>query len=567
MATILPILSESDLNSLPSQAEAKFYRAIRDQLPSSDIVLHSRTFVAKNATGNMTDGEADFVLFSKDYGILIIEVKGGGVSHNPETGWLSVDRHQISHSIKNPFLQAKSQKFSILNHLKSYRIWNQLKLRVTAGHAVMFTDISDCTSLVGIDSPIEIIGSKNDLSDIRAWTKKVLQFWSKQSPTGFGSAGMDIVNHIFCKPVSVKPLMRDLLSSDDEVRINLTNEQAKVLRTLSRHKRAGICGPAGTGKTVLAVEKAKMLNEMGKKVLLLCYNKPLGASIFKQFDRTSEVHVFTFHQYCEHLINSARKKFNIDYLLFAKSDIPGADLFDEVYPLAATYAIEKFGEIAQYDAVIIDEGQDFGEEYWLTIEMSIKSTDESWLYIFFDENQKLYKRNSSFPISEDHTFPLTKNCRNAKPIHNLAYNYYIGDQIDDSNIVGTDPVLLIDDAEQIQAKRIYKEIRNLIQKETISADDIAVLVIASPKNEYYRQLNDEIKNQNLIKFSFEEHNIPHAVIVDTVKHFKGLERNVVFLWIDDLSLASERELYVGISRAKSILYIVGNSSVRSIIEV
>lgn len=565
MASVYPILSESELNSLPSQAEAKFYRAIRDQLPSSDIVLHSRTYVARNSSGNMTDGEADFVLFSKDYGILIIEIKGGGVSYYPETGWLSVDRHQVSHTIKNPFLQAKSQKFSILNHLKSYRIWNQLNLRVTAGHAVTFTDISDGISLVGIDSPIDIIGTKKDVLDLRDWTKKVLQFWSKQSPTGFGSAGMDIVNHIFCKSVSVRPLMRDLLSSDDEVRINLTNEQAKVLRTLSRHKRAGICGPAGTGKTVLAVEKAKMLSEMEKKVLLLCYNKPLGASIFKQFDRNDNVHVFTFHQYCEHLIHSARKRFNIDYLLIAKSDLPGTDLFDDIYPLAATYAVEKFGEIAQYDAIIIDEGQDFGEEYWLTIEMSINSNNESWLYIFFDENQILYRRSSDFPISEDQTFPLTKNCRNAKPIHKLAYNYYAGDQIDDSNIVGTEPVLLIDDSEQLQAKKIHKEIKNLIQNESISVDDIAVLVIASPKNQYYQQLNNEIKNQNLIKFSFEEHNASSAVIVDTVKRFKGLERNVVFLWIDDVTLASERELYVGISRAKSILYLVGNSSIRTII--
>jgi len=57
------------------------------------------------------------------------------------------------------------------------------------------------------------------------------------------------------------------------------------------------------------------------------------------------------------------------------------------------------------------------------------------------------------------------------------------------------------------------------------------------------------------------------VLIDTVKRFKGLESEIVFLWgIDDIHLnPSEDLLYVGISRAKSILYLVGSNASLEII--
>ena len=39
MTTIIPELSDAQLADLPSQAEAKVYRAFRDDLPSDFVVL------------------------------------------------------------------------------------------------------------------------------------------------------------------------------------------------------------------------------------------------------------------------------------------------------------------------------------------------------------------------------------------------------------------------------------------------------------------------------------------------------------------------------------------------
>jgi superfamily I DNA/RNA helicase len=49
------------------------------------------------------------------------------------------------------------------------------------------------------------------------------------------------------------------------------------------------------------------------------------------------------------------------------------------------------------------------------------------------------------------------------------------------------------------------------------------------------------------------------VLLETVNRFKGLESQIIFLWgLDGLDLrANEELLYVGLSRAKSLLIIYG----------
>src|SRR3546814_3045172 len=57
---------------------------------------------------------------------------------------------------------------------------------------------------------------------------------------------------------------------------------------------------------------------------------------------------------------------------------------------------------------------------------------------------------------------------------------------------------------------------------------------------------------------------PHSITVDTVARFKGLERAIIILWgLDNSDPQRDREtLYVGMSRAKSILYLCGTPADR-----
>ncbi len=559
MARLYPLLTDSQLGELPSQAEATVYRCLRDQLDDSYFVIHSKSFVARRKDGGHKDGEADFVIFSAKSGLMIVEVKGGGVTYDPATGWRSIDRMGRAHNIKDPVAQAKSQKYAILNQLQSNHLWAAMRLRIPIGHAVLFPDIETNAAFRLPESPSAIIGCKSVLKDVSIWLKNVYQFWQGKDHTPLGNEGLRVVEQILCQPIDVRPLLRDILDVDNKLRIRLTNEQAAVLRTLARHKRAVIVGAAGTGKTMLAVEKARMLALAGANVLLLCYNKALGVTLNRQFTKDDKVLACTFHQFCQRCVQQCIENGIQDPLNRAKEEVPNDDYYDIQMPLAAFYAIEELGDALRFDAIVIDEGQDFGEEYWLPIEMALRSSNDSWLYIFYDENQRLYSRVSTFPVPEYDTFPLTKNCRNSKPVHDLAYRYYDGEAVDDSGIDGMNPITVESHSVHSQAKQIAKLVTKLIQDEGVNPESIAVLIAGHPKECFY----DLLKSEPLPKhasWSREEHFQKNSVLMDTVKRFKGLERDVIFLWVNQEAVSNDALMYVGISRAKSVLYVVGDNA-------
>lgn len=81
-----------------------------------------------------------------------------------------------------------------------------------------------------------------------------------------------------------------------------------------------------------------------------------------------------------------------------------------------------------------------------------------------------------------------------------------------------------------------------------------------PKGSFYNLLRRESLPRP-VRWSREEHFQEGSVLMDTVKRFKGLERDIIFLWLDQASTSEDALMYVGISRAKSVLYFVGDSEI------
>ncbi|MDH4225905.1 MAG: NERD domain-containing protein, partial [Deltaproteobacteria bacterium] len=76
-----------------SEAERRFYAACAEQLDDHWDVFHSVAWLGKNEKGHR-DGEADFVVAHPDWGALVVEVKGGGISFESQSGkWSSRDRY------------------------------------------------------------------------------------------------------------------------------------------------------------------------------------------------------------------------------------------------------------------------------------------------------------------------------------------------------------------------------------------------------------------------------------------------------------------------------------------
>ncbi|HQX08268.1 MAG TPA: ATP-binding domain-containing protein, partial [Zoogloea sp.] len=120
------------------------------------------------------------------------------------------------------------------------------------------------------------------------------------------------------------------------------------------------------------------------------------------------------------------------------------------------------------------------------------------------------------------------------------------------------------DKVDIQADSVAKRVRQWVQVEGLKPEDVAVLVAKRPKALVYELLTQRTEAAGA-KWALEAHGTAKSVLVDTVARFKGLEAQAVILWVGDevVDEAHWETLYVGTTRAKSLLNIVGSLKVVS----
>ena len=180
--------------------------------------------------------------------------------------------------------------------------------------------------------------------------------------------------------------------------------------------------------------------------------------------------------------------------------------------------------------------------------------------MFYDDNQNIYSRVCTFPITET-PFPLSVNCRNTLQIHNAAYKYYKGEPVEPSDMRGEEIKYEIANGIENQALKISNIIVQLIKLEKILPNDITILIADSIHKKNYFSALRSCTFPKPVQIFEDGKNDSNSILITTISRFKGLESQVIFLWgLDHIDLFSIRDrLYVGISRAKSLLYIVGNS--------
>ncbi len=187
------------------------------------------------------------------------------------------------------------------------------------------------------------------------------------------------------------------------------------------------------------------------------------------------------------------------------------------------------------------------------------SSSDSYFYVFGDENQALYDQGFVSEIG-GRVCSLDINCRNGSAIHDLAYRHYSGDLVYSFELPGS--VIWLEANSVLEGSKIItSEIRTLLSR-GVKPEEITVLVTGEPKVDYIDEL---IKRRlgNGLKWRSAEEEVPvnfsSEIVIDSVKRFKGLENSVVFVWgAEEADRRSIREImYVGFSRATSLLYVVG----------
>lgn len=352
-----------------------------------------------------------------------------------------------------------------------------------------------------------------------------------------------------------------------------------------------IYGIAGSGKTVLLIARARLLSKQKPniKILMLCYNVVLATYLRKNLRGCPNVTVQHFDGWSK--ANDCTRIREID----ESSEDLGARFLDKLR--------NGCYDTRRYDAVLIDEAQDFDVSWFKCVLEAMKDPKHGDLVIVADGSQGLYKsRKISWKqigikaqgrtISKN--FGLNKNYRNSGPIVELAAifarNSEAEQQTEDSIRAlfvdpskcqrphGMKPVLVESYNREAECTKVMNIAINLLQGNwfgksipSLKPEEIAILYPMASSRE---KVNLKGLIQGLGKFApvvwlnespaSRELVTKPGIKIQTVHSAKGLQyRAVILMWADllprsfsDTNEAEERcVMYVGMTRPEDYLVI------------
>ncbi|MBP8018417.1 MAG: NERD domain-containing protein [Hylemonella sp.] len=203
------------------------------------------------------------------------------------------------------------------------------------------------------------------------------------------------------------PLMAELDDRQKEI-VNSRNEKF--------HRR--LRGPAGCGKSVILAARAAKLAGEGKRVLLVTFNITLINYLLDYAVRYSlsgkvrtQLEAWNFHYWCK--VMAAKTGHWGDYgALWGAAEDTDEDANQDALNISlasetAKWLVDLEPE-DKYDAIFVDEGQDFREDWWKALMCALTPGGE--MLLCADKAQNIYG------VSNAWTDDATRGTKLAKPI-------------------------------------------------------------------------------------------------------------------------------------------------------
>jgi Nuclease-related domain len=248
---------------LKSTAEGKVFDALAAQLDDAWDVFHSVGMVIRDPGTGASDDEADFVLVHPDDGVLVLEVKGGGIECR-HGAWSRIVKGGGVEPMPDPFQQAVDHSWSLRRKIDEVDGWRAKDLFVV--HALSFPDISVHELVLAPDAPPEIVLDRRSLADLQAAIGQALAFHrgARERRRPPGPDGVAMLRSLLAPQVRIEVPLATAYADEERQLVELTEEQAALLSRFGRDRRMDVIGCAGSGKTMLAVEQATRLAGQGR---------------------------------------------------------------------------------------------------------------------------------------------------------------------------------------------------------------------------------------------------------------------------------------------------------------
>ncbi|MEZ4503573.1 MAG: NERD domain-containing protein [Dehalococcoidia bacterium] len=546
MARMLPAVISSGVPS-PGEREV-FTRLANDPSTADWVVLHSLDLAEHR---RQVSGEADFVVIIPGQGVVVLEVKACESLSRDDRGWYY--GRSTEPDARGPFRQAADAMHS----LRTVVVRNAPHLdRVVFCSAVLFTYVPfrvrspEWHAWQVIDGPAfrsrplgQLLTGVIDAARRHlAATPSAKWFEPRSSsPTSTEVARLVEVLRPSFEFFETRRGRSERL--DEEVK-HYTQEQFAALDRMATNDRVLFAGPAGTGKTLLAIEAARREAAAGRHTLLVCFNRLLGQSLERQTaDLPPLVETRTLHA---------------EMLRVAGCEVPAdADIafWNGALPEAAVNA-RLAGDSDQYDSLVVDEAQDVARPAFLDfLDLSLRGGLAAGRWRIFGD----FERQAIFSAASDPVSALTarspglaryelrENCRNTPRIS--AHASQLGGLVPPySRVLRPDdrvePRVVFYDSDREQDEQLRAELERLYDA-GYQGHDIVVLaptasgaaarVRSSPWAERLSPIERVGRGQ---------------IAYTTIHAFKGLEANAVVLTdIDSFDDRAQSLFYVGATRS------------------
>lgn len=518
-------------------AEKAVWTALRNSLPDDVVLAHS-----VHVRDGRNEYEIDLLVLWPGVGMAAIEVKGGQVSL-ADGQWYQSDRNG-KHKIHSPVAQSQSS----LHALKTW-LEDQLGTRVSSRSAYMvslpYTDVPHGWTMAGCPRSLIL-----DLTDSKSPADLVRHAIENEGggASPLAPAFLERIVRKLSGNLDTAVVSSTTSQEDENAQDHLTERQSVLLQATRSLPRIRFTGGAGSGKTWLAVEKARMLSKQGKRVGLFCYNKGLGQYLQDRvapWRQAKPVFTGEFHEYVRGL---------------GVPDGSGQEYFDVEMPRLLKDLAAGMEPHERLDAVVVDEAQDFAPLWWDALLACTTDPDAGEVYAFMDDRQDVYRRwggatadLANGPLAAFVPIHIDDNLRNTRKIAE-AFRPFAGEHFTPRGSTGL-PVRFVDCPTEAALDVAGDCVEALIE-EGWANNQIALL---TTKDRHPIHL--DYFERDATEDYWREFHANEAEFYGHVLGFKGLERSVVVLCVNgfkDMGRAPE-QLYVGLSRARSLLVVVGDS--------